>query len=178
MTVRPILQLGNPTLWEISDPVTELAAPATQTALHDLWDTLHDFQATHGFGRAIAAPQIGALQRIIVVDMGADAFQDALVNPEITWASDEEIEIWDDCFSFPELLVRVRRAARIRVTYRDTSGTQRTVDADGDLSELLQHEIDHLDGILAVQRALSPRAFCTRAEWERRYKQIHHHERG
>ncbi len=178
MTVRPILQLGDPILWEVSDPMTDLAAPRTQTALRDLWETLHDFQATHGFGRAIAAPQIGARQRIIVVDMETNAFQDALINPEITWASDEESELWDDCFSFPELLVRVRRAARIRVAYRDASGAQHTIDAAGDLSELLQHEIDHLDGILAVQRALSPRAFCTRAEWERRYKQTHHRKRG
>lgn len=170
MTVQPILQLGDPILWQRSEPVGDLEAPRAQAALNDLWDTLHDFQATHGFGRAIAAPQIGALQRIIVVDMEPNDVHSTLINPEITWASGEEIELWDDCFSFPELLVRVRRAARIRVAYRDASGAQRTVDAAGDLSELLQHEIDHLDGILAVQRALSSRAFCTRAEWERRYK--------
>ncbi|HXG63472.1 MAG TPA: peptide deformylase, partial [Blastocatellia bacterium] len=64
-------------------------------------------------------------------------------------------------------MVRVSRAAQIRVAYEDERGVRQTIEAEGDLSELLQHEIDHLDGILAVQRAVSPQAFATRAEWER-----------
>ena len=67
-------------------------------------------------------------------------------------------------------MVRVSRATQIRVEYEDDRGLARTLEADGALSELLQHEIDHLDGILAVQRAISPEAFATRAEWERSLK--------
>ena len=93
----------------------------------------------------------------------------ALVNPEIIWASDALMELWDDCFSFPNLMVRVSRAVEVRVEYLDERGMKRTVHAEGDLSELLQHEIDHLDGILAVERATSPHAFATRAEWERQF---------
>jgi peptide deformylase len=80
------------------------------------------------------------------------------------------MELWDDCFSFPDLMVRVSRAAQIRVDYFDDRGTKQRIEAEGDLSELLQHEIDHLDGILAVQRAVSLQAFATRAEWERRLR--------
>jgi peptide deformylase len=67
-------------------------------------------------------------------------------------------------------MVRVSRAAAIRVEYRDERGAPHRIEAEGDLSELLQPEIDHLDGILAVDRAVSPRAFSTRAEWERRIR--------
>jgi peptide deformylase len=93
-----------------------------------------------------------------------------LINPSIVRASGSRFELWDDCFSFPDLLVRVSRAAEIRVEYQDDRGSRQTLEAQGDLSELLQHEIDHLDGILAVQRAISPQSFATRSEWERRLR--------
>ena len=123
-----------------------------------------------GFGRGIAAPQIGSLRRMIFIRMQPTGFCGPLINPEIVRASDDRIELWDDCFSFPDLMVRVSRSAQVRVRYLDERGSLQTVEAEGDLSELLQHEIDHLDGILAVQRALTPRSFCTRAEWERRFR--------
>ena len=97
-------------------------------------------------------------------------FAGPLINPEIVWASDSRFELWDDCFSFPDLMVRVSRAVQIRVDYQDDRGLKQTIEAEGDLSELLQHEIDHLDGILAVQRAISPQAFATRNEWESRLR--------
>jgi peptide deformylase len=102
--------------------------------------------------------------------MQPTGFSAPLINPEIVWASNQSMELWDDCFSFPELMVRVSRAARIRVEYTDERGAAQIVEAEGDLSELLQHEIDHLDGILAVNRAISDKAFATRAEWERRLR--------
>src|SRR5262249_10807157 len=101
------------------------------------------------------------------IRMQPTGFAGALVNPEIVWSSTERMELWDDCFSFPDLMVRVSRAASVRVNYQDERGAAQTVEAEGDLSELLQHEIDHLDGLLAVDRAIAPRAFMTRAEWLR-----------
>ena len=136
----------------------------------DLSETLAAFRESTGYGRGIAAPQIGQLRRIIFVRMQPSGFCGALINPEIAWASDSQIELWDDCFSFPDLMVRVSRAAQIRVDYFDDRGAKQRIEAEGDLSELLQHEIDHLDGILAVQRAVSPQAFAIRAEWERRLR--------
>ena len=167
MPVREILQLGNPILWEPSAPVQEVFAEDTLTVIRDLDDTLTDFHRTHGFGRAIAAPQIGYLKRVIFVRMQPTGFCGTLINPKITRASDEQIELWDDCFSFPDLLVKVKRAKAIDVAYLDQQNQPQNIHAEGDFSELLQHEIDHLDGILSVQRAISPTAFSTRQEWER-----------
>ncbi|MBD3304962.1 peptide deformylase [candidate division KSB3 bacterium] len=167
MAIREILQLGNPLLWEQSAPIETFDSEATRTLIRDLDDTLTHFYDTHGFGRAIAAPQIGSLNRAIFVRMQPSGFCGPLINPRIVWADPEQIEVWDDCFSFPDLLVKLRRARQIEVEYQDAQGTVQQVSADEDFSELLQHEIDHLDGILAVQRAQSPKDFSTRKEWER-----------
>lgn len=165
MAKREILQLGNPLLHEVCASVD---ASSTATLLSDLAATLSAFRDEHGFGRAIAAPQIGQLVRVIVVRVPG-GFQAALHNPTIESRSDEMFELWDDCFSFPDLMVRVRRHRRVRVSWQEQGGRFH-VDAEGDLAELLQHEIDHLDGVLATERAISPTAFCTRAEWQRRYR--------
>ena len=170
MPERRILQLGDPTLWEKSQPIDDLSSSETASLIRDLSDTLAAFREATGFGRGIAAPQIGSLRRMIFIRMQPTGFCGPLINPEIVRASDDRIELWDDCFSFPDLMVRVSRSAQVRVRYLDERGSLQTVEAEGDLSELLQHEIDHLDGILAVQRALTPRSFCTRAEWERRFR--------
>jgi peptide deformylase len=167
MPARTILQLGNPLLWQPSRAIDDTRSPDVQGLIRDLSDTLQAFREANGFGRGIAAPQIGILQRLIFIRMVPAGFCGPLLNPVIEWAGDRQIELWDDCFSFPELMVRVRRAEQIRVRYQDAEGAVRHLDAEGDLSELLQHEIDHLDGILATDRAVSPRAFATRAEWER-----------
>jgi peptide deformylase len=164
---KEILQLGDPLLWRESARVDDATSSETGQLIRDLSDTLGAFRETSGYGRGISAPQIGALKRAIFVRMQPAGFCGPIINPEIVWASSSTMELWDDCFSFPELLVRVRRAAEIRVTYQDDRGSDHTLEAKGDLSELLQHEIDHLDGILAVQRAISPQAFATRTEWER-----------
>lgn len=170
MPSKEILQLGNPLLWQQSARVGEARSAETGRLISDLSDTLAAFRETTGYGRGISAPQIGALRRVIFIRMAPGGFCGPLVNPEIGWASTNTMELWDDCFSFPDLLVRVRRAAEIHVTYEDDRGLNHTLQAEGDLSELLQHEIDHLDGILAVQRAISPHAFATRSEWERRLR--------
>lgn len=170
MPTRTILQLGDPRLWQPSAAVTSPTSSEVRGVVQDLAETLASFRQAHGFGRGIAAPQLGVLQRLIFVRMQPTGFHGPLINPEIVWRSDETFELWDDCFSLPNLMVRVSRHARIRVRYQDGEGRPETLEAQGDLSELLQHEIDHLDGILATDRALSPRALCTREEWLRSRK--------
>lgn len=165
MPAREILLLGNPQLWQPSETVTDIRATETREIVSDLAATLENFRAGHGFGRAIAAPQIGALRRILFVNMNDGTFGPTpLINPQIVQASSETMELWDDCFSFPELMVRVRRHVEIDVAYLDESGQPLKVTARGDLSELLQHEIDHLDGILATDRAIDTRSFALRSE--------------
>jgi peptide deformylase len=170
MPAREILQLGNTALWQKSLAVDDPSSLDTESVIRDLTETLSGFREATGFGRGIAAPQIGALKRIIFIRMQPAGFCGPLINPHIAWTSDDQIELWDDCFSFPDLMVRVRRAEEVRVEYLDERGARRVIEARGDLSELFQHEIDHLDGILAVQRAISPTAFSTRAQWERNLK--------
>jgi peptide deformylase len=170
MAKQDILQLGNPLLLANSSPIEDFKGSQTQSLIADLRDTLASFREATGYGRGIAAPQIGVLQRAIFIRMQPTGFSSALLNPEIIWSGEAKLELWDDCFSFPELMVRVERAAQIKVAYTDELGRRQTVDAEGDLSELLQHEIDHLDGILAVERAISPKAFMTRTEWQRQFK--------
>lgn len=154
--VRPLLRLGNPKLWEPSRPVEP---PDAGRVVADLRDTLADVRFRYGFGRGIAAPQIGEPVRVVW------ALREALVNPRIVAASPEMLEIWDDCFCFPELAVRVRRHAWVRVRYQDLDGVEREWHAeDARVSELLQHELDHLDGTLAVDRAASIRDVASRAE--------------
>lgn len=167
MPVKEIIELGNPFLWERSSPVEEPSSSSVLELVHDLEDTLNAFRAEHEFGQGISAPHIGVLKRVVVIDMRPDGFSGALINPEIASESSERYETWVSCLSFPELLIRVSRASEVRVAYLDIEGTPQTLDATGELAALLQREIDHLDGVLAVDKAVSQRAFMSRAEWER-----------
>jgi peptide deformylase len=122
-------------------------------AFDTLAATLDAFRKTHGFGRAISAPQIGIARRLIAVNLGRSTF--FIVNPVIAWRSAETFTMWDDCMSFPDLLVRVARHESISLDYVDERGAAKSwKEMDRAAAELLQHEIDHLDGILAVDRAL------------------------
>jgi len=166
VAIRRILQLGDPLLREksehASDPTSFVAV------LTDLRDTLHDFQRTHGFGRGISAVQIGTLQRIIYLEFHGISY--CLINPQYDHLSEEKFRLWDDCFSFPNLLAWLERSKTLRLLYHDEKGSERDIEAVGALSELIQHEMDHLDGILAIDRALDRNSLCTREEWERRYR--------
>ena len=165
MPIRRILQLGDPLLRAVS---ARAPTPAeAEPVFADLRDTLHEFQRAHCFGRGISAVQIGEPKRLIYIELGGRAYR--LRNPEYEFQSEEKFQLWDDCFSFPELLVRLERAVRVRVCYEEEDGRPRVLEAEGAFSELLQHEIDHLDGILAIDRALDRNSLCTREEWQRRY---------
>jgi peptide deformylase len=160
MAIRRIRQLGDPILREVS----VAACPAGAT-LDDLRDTLHEFQRTHGFGRGISAVQIGVAKRLIYIEFEGRAL--CLANPIYEFQSAETFRLWDDCFSFPDLLVYLERAETVSIRYADENGTIQTLTATGALSELLQHEMDHLDGVLAVDRALDGNSLATREEWMR-----------
>lgn len=157
-----VLLLGDPRLRVRSSDVERYDAQAFDA----LAATLEAFRRTHGFGRAISAPQIGVAQRFIACNLGKGPF--FLVNPVITWRSDETFTMWDDCMSFPDLLVRVSRNKSISLDYVDEHFQRKTWnEMDQATAELLQHEIDHLDGILAVDRALDRDALVMRAQYEK-----------
>ena len=161
MAVREVLKLGNPRLCEVSAPVSKEELPALRTVIQDLHDTLMDFRAEYGAGRAIAAPQIGVMKRLIYMHVAEPV---VFVNPALTALSEDMMEVWDDCLCFPDLLVKVLRHRTCRIVYRDLEWNERTMDLEGDLSELLQHEVDHLDGVLAVSRAIDGRSFALRSQ--------------
>ena len=153
--IRKILLLGDPRLYEVCAPVAPEEFPALQSAVTDLQDTLLDFRARTGFGRAIAAPQIGVMKRLIYLNAGTPT---AIFNPVMEFPDDELMEVMDDCMSFPGLLVKVQRHRRCVLRYQDSEGRPQTMELEGDFSELLQHEYDHLDGILAVMRAVDEKS--------------------
>lgn len=156
-----VLLLGDPRLRVRSAEVARYDAHAFDA----LAATLDAFRAKHGFGRAISAPQIGFAQRFIAVNLGKGTF--FVVNPVITWRSEETFTMWDDCMSFPDLLVRVERTKSLSLDYVDEHGKPRTWrELDQAAAELLQHEIDHLDGVLAVDRAIDRDSLVMRAQYE------------
>ncbi len=148
----PVLLEGDPRLRARSSPIAAVDGDVKE-AIAQVADTLADLRRRHGFGRSLAAPQVGIGRRLLVADLGAGPF--ALLNPEIQWRSAETFEVWDDCFSVPDKLVRVLRHRSISLTYRDARfRLRRWEKLPPDLAELLQHEIDHLDGILMLDRAV------------------------
>jgi peptide deformylase len=171
MPIKPILQLGDPILRQKSLPVVDPAAPNIATLVTDLADTLGHWRSTTGYGRGIAAPQLGVLQRVIFLKL-PDADPWPLVNPEIIERSSEKIIVWDACLSFLSIFMQVERHRDITVRYQDLRGRSREIRATeaNNLSELLQHEIDHLNGILAIDRVADVRTICTREEFEKRHR--------
>ncbi len=171
MAIQTVLQLGDPKLREIATPVANPRAPEIAALVKDLTDTLAHWRANTGYGRGIAAPQIGVAQRVIFLQLpGAEPWP--LVNPEIIERSAEKIVVWDACLSFLSIFMQVERHREIKVRYQGLQGEWQEIQAgaERDLGELLQHEIDHLDGILAVDRITDIRTLCTREEFEKRYR--------
>lgn len=171
MAVQPILQLGDPRLRLKCEHVADCTAHEIYTLIEDLVDTLLHTRAECGYGRAIAAPQIGVLKRVVVVCLPGEEPL-ALINPKIIWRSDSRVTVWDACLSFLSIFMQVTRYESIRVRYQDAYGVTQVLDTrdQTDLSELLQHEIDHLDGILAIDRVSDYGTICTREEFERRFR--------
>ena len=121
--------------------------------IEQMGQALAQYRAQTGYGRAMAAPQIGESIRLIVMNLGGGPV--AVINPEITWRSEEMQTVWDDCLSVPDHIVLVARHQSISVRYTDIQNqTQTMLKLDSSTSELLQHELDHLDGILMDERAV------------------------
>jgi len=164
VSVKEILLLGNPLLRERCSPVRNVHSEETVQTIADLRDTLASFRSAHAFGRGIAAPQIGVTRQIIFIDF---EYTGPLINPKITKRSRKRFRLWDDCFSFPDILARVERSYSIEVAFVDKQGKRKRLKATGALSELLQHEIDHLSGVLAIDRAIDAKHIILRSEYEK-----------
>lgn len=150
--VKEILLLGHPQLYEVSREVEREELEQVKTLSTDLHDTMMAFREKYHSGRAIAAPQIGVQTRVLYMNTGNESI--TFINPILRFPDKEMMELLDDCMSFPGLYVKVRRYKRCVIEYRDLEWKPCVRELEGDLSELLQHEYDHLDGILATMRAL------------------------
>ncbi len=149
--LNDLLLLGDARLYQKCDPVSQSQLPLVDQWAKDMDNVMREIRAKYNFGRAIAAPQLGIMKRVIYMNIDRPV---VFINPELTNLSDEMFELWDDCMSFPNLLVKVKRHKRLTITYRDEKWNQRSWDMENDLSELLQHEYDHLNGVLCTMRAL------------------------
>ena len=153
---RQILLLGDPRLYEVSEEVTREELEELRPVITDMFDCIKGIRRDYGFGRAIAAPQIGVKKRLICILTDKPC---VIINPELEFVGDEMMELMDDCMSFPKLLVRVRRYRHCILRCLDENWTPRKMQMDDDMAELIQHEYDHLDGILATRRAIDNKSF-------------------
>jgi peptide deformylase len=150
-----ILLLGDPRLFEKCTPVQAHEVAELQPTIDKMAACILAFREKYGAGRAIAAPQIGVMKRLVVMNVDRPI---AFFNPELFDTSEEMMELWDDCMSFPNLLVRLQRHRSCKMRFRDQHWQEQVWELEDDLSELMQHEIDHLDGVLATMRALDERS--------------------
>src|SRR5829696_9951338 len=145
--VRPLVILPDPLLRQTSEPIGEVTAEVRALA-DDMLATMYDAP-----GIGLAAIQIGVPKRLIVIDLAKPDEEKrpmVLVNPEITWASDERRAYEEGCLSIPDYYEEVERPERVRFRYRDLDGNTVEADADGVLATCVQHEIDHLNGVLFI----------------------------
>lgn len=154
--LKDILQLGHPLLYERCEPVLESELQLVEGWVADLANAMKEIRDTYQFGRGIAAPQLGIMKRLIYIDIDKPTI---IINPELSDLSATTLELWDDCMSFPNLLVKVKRHESLTLKYLDEHWQPQTLQATEALSELIQHEYDHLDGILCTMRAIDDKSF-------------------
>ena len=148
--IRPIVKHPDPILHRASAPEGAVT-DSTRALLGDMLDTMYAAQ-----GRGLAAVQVGVLRRLVVVDIAwKDGAPDprSFVDPEIVWMSDAKSVREERCLSIPDRPTPVLRSERIRLRYRTREGAPREEEFEGLMAMVLQHEVDHLDGVLILDRA-------------------------
>jgi peptide deformylase len=147
MALREILVLPDKRLRQVAEPVKKIDA-GVRKLVDDLFETMYDAP-----GIGLAATQVGVRKRVFTIDLAKKdepKNPQTFINPEILWSSREKAIYEEGCLSIPEYYSEVERPAQVRVRYLDLEGTEREVDANGLLATCLQHEIDHLNGILFI----------------------------
>jgi peptide deformylase len=147
MALLPILTAPDPRLKKTAQPVAAVD-DAVRKLMNDMLETMYKAP-----GIGLAAPQVGVLQRVIVLDIAREDEEPQplrMANPELTWVSDDDAVYNEGCLSVPDHYADVVRPAAIKVRYLDENNETRELEADGLLATCVQHEIDHLDGILFI----------------------------
>jgi peptide deformylase len=147
MTIKPLIILPDPVLRQVSKPIERVDADLKRLA-DDMLETMYDAP-----GIGLAAIQVGVPRRILVIDVsreGEEKQPQVFINPKIVKSSDERSVYEEGCLSIPDYYAEVERPATVSVEYLDRDGKEQTVEADGLLATCLQHEIDHLNGVLFI----------------------------
>lgn len=147
MAKKQILTIPDPLLRKVSEPVTSVNTEV-KNLMDDMLETMY---AAPGIG--LAAVQVGVLKRIIVIDLSKDGQKKDplfIVNPQITFKSDELISYEEGCLSIPNQFAEVKRPSSCKVNFLDYNGKEREINADGLLATCVQHEVDHLNGVLFI----------------------------
>ena len=147
MSIRPIIQLPDKRLRRISEPVARIDAEVKKLVA-DMFETMYGAP-----GVGLAAVQVGVPKRVVTIDAtrGEEEKQPfAMINPEILWASDEKSVLEEGCLSIPEYIDEVERPAKVKARFLDLEGRTIDVEAEGLLARVMQHEIDHINGVLFI----------------------------
>ncbi|WP_196259938.1 peptide deformylase [Pelagibacterium limicola] len=148
MSIRPILILPDPRLRQVTEPVDTFDDELKKT-IEDMFETMYDAP-----GIGLAGPQIGYMKRVVVIDLAdpenPDSGKIAMINPEIVEMSEETAVSEEGCLSIPELYYEVERPTEVTVKFFTPEGKEVTRHATGRLAVCMQHEIDHLDGVLYI----------------------------
>ena len=169
MSIHPTLELGHPLLRQPAQPVADPLSAETRQLVADLWDTLRDFRQRRGWGRAMAAPVIGVSARVIVLDYAQQEL--VLINPRFERWSRAQVMAYESCLTFGGLWGQVSRPAQVTVLALDTAGLVQRYEVEGKLGRLIQHEIDHLDGLVWLDRDPDMSTICTGREYQRLVKE-------
>jgi peptide deformylase len=154
MAIRPLVILPDSQLRLVSKPV-EAVTPEVRALVDDMFETMYDAP-----GIGLAAIQIGVPLRVVTIDLSKPEAKEGeepeprkpqvFINPEVTWSSEDFSVYEEGCLSIPEYYEEVERPAEVKVRYTDIDGKTQEIAADGLLATCLQHEIDHLDGVLFI----------------------------
>lgn len=163
MAVRRVIQMGHPLLREVSEPVAadEFETEAFQRLCDDLLETMLDYD-----GVGLAAPQVGVLKRVVVLELDDEEGPEFLVNPVIEVIADTSRSTWEGCLSVEGLRGRVERPDQVRVRAFDRDGSRKGYELHGYPAVVVQHECDHLDGVLYVDK-VDPRTLAFMPEYRR-----------
>ena len=147
MTIKPLIILPDPVLRQVSKPIERVDADL-QRLTDDMLETMYDAP-----GIGLAAIQVGVPRRMLVIDLSKEGEEKqplVFINPEIVSSSDDRSVYEEGCLSIPDYYAEVERPANVTVKYLDREGKEQSVEADGLLATCLQHEIDHLNGVLFI----------------------------
>ncbi len=143
-----VVKFGDPVLKSKASPVARFG-PELRSEVERMFEIMHD-----GLGVGLAATQVGALRRLLVFQAGPDSAPSALINPEVEWLSEETAVAEEGCLSLPRVTMDVERPLYARFSGRDLEGAPIAIEAAGLEARVLQHEIDHLDGVLILDRTV------------------------